>query len=202
MHSWASLTHSYLRSKGYIESFFIAKTTDNPLSNEQLFGTFIGRNRQELYFVLLITASILNEVAHFRVPVFDLTTTFCNQLHRTHAEVITLREGRTLVISMLIISWKNTFIIADNIVFQLSHCMELHACNLLKGCHSLAKSVLGWWCERVSITIKEWAEHTKSRYFWERINECCWETRHNIKVTTSRSYKAEKWRSVHTFTTG
>ena len=126
MQAGARLPRRYLWGEGDIESLAPGQVSDNPFGDNQLVGGLHGGDRQELYLVLLIEQAVLLEVAHLRVSVFDMPACSGDILHALLSEGSHLRIGRTLMIAVLVTGLEVVLSLLDDIIFQLSHSLEVH----------------------------------------------------------------------------
>ena len=126
MQAGARLPRRYLWGEGDIEPLAPCQVPDHPFGDNQLVGSLHGRNGQELYLVLLIEQAVLLEVAHLRVPVFDMPACPGDILHTLLSEGSHLRIGRTLMIAVLVTGLEVVLSLLDDIIFQFSHSLEVH----------------------------------------------------------------------------
>ena len=138
-----SLTCGDLRGKGDVVVVFVSKVADDPLCNHQLIGRLGSLHGQELNLVLLVRYAIEREVTYLRVTILDLTTCLCDVGHALRAELVELGVGCRLVITLLVGGGEETCIGSHNIILQLAHSLELHACDLIKGLARLVECILG-----------------------------------------------------------
>ena len=94
------------------------------------------------------------------------------------------------MVALLVNSRECAVVWSDNVVFQLAHRLELHACNLAESLSSLCQSVLRCALEWLSVLVEEGSEHAESRNFCEWVNESCAVARHYIEVAAAC---ADEW---------
>ena len=76
------------------------------------------------------------------MTILNLSTGLGDILHTTSAELIGFRIGSRLMVAALVLGREHLLVIADDIVFELTHCLELHPCHLRKGDSSLVECML------------------------------------------------------------
>ena len=142
MQTRTCLAGGNLGSKCDVVSQFVCQIADNPLGYHQLVGCILGTYGQELYLVLLVDHSIDSEVAYLGVSVLDLSTGLCYVCHALGTELVELGIGSRFVITLLVSGREHLRVGSDDIVLQLAHGLELHACYLVEGTACLAQGVL------------------------------------------------------------
>ena len=197
----ASLAGSNLRCEGYVVVVFVCQVADNPLGNHQLIGRIGGLHGQELNLVLLVRHAIEREVAHLRVTILDLTTSLCDVSHALRAELVELGVGCRLVITLLVGCGEEACVGSHNIVLQLAHSLELHACDLVEGLACLAKCILGRTLQREAILVKIRAEHCQCRNLSKGVKESGREAGQDVEVAAASFDEGEEARSIDTLTT-
>ena len=90
----------------------------------------------------------------------------------------------------------------NHVVFQFAHRLILHAGHLGESLGSLGQRVLGSTVKRIAVLVEVRAQQGECGYFREWVDESGAETRKHIQVAAAGLNKAEKARTIHTFTIG
>ena len=165
-------------------------------------GSLLHRHGEELDLVLLVVLPVEREVAHLRVSVLDLTASLRDVLHALSAEVAALGIGGRLMVATLILGGEHSLIVADDIVLELAHSLELHACDLLESLGSLMEGMLGRGSQRMAVLVEEGAEHGDRGNLGEGIEEGGAETWQDIEVARPCLYEGEETGAVDALATG
>ncbi len=135
------------------------------------------------------------------MTIFYLSTHLSYIRHTLCTEIVKLSIRSRFMITTLICSLKHSCIRRNNIVFQLTHRLKLHTCDISKCFTRFMQSMFRRTFQWLSVFIEERTKHRKCRYFCKRINKSGTETRHYIQVATPRLYKRKQAGTVHPLST-
>ena len=189
MQSRTCLSCCNFGSKGHIISQLVGKVADNPFGYHQLVGSLLHINRQEFNLVLLIDVAIQCKVSHLGMSILYLPARLGNVRHALSTEFIELGIRSRFMIATLVGCLEYSCIGSYDIVFQLTHCLELHAGYFGKCLACLMKGMLGSALQRFAVLIEEGTQHGQRRYFGKRVNKGRSETGNDVKVTAACFYK-------------
>ncbi len=125
VHTATSLTDDDLRGEGYLETHSPAELEEDPLTELQVLSSFFDGYGEEFNFVLLVVETVSHEVPYFTVAVLDLATALADEAHSLRTEVDLLAEGAHLMVATLVDSFVAIFLLADDVVLELAHSVEL-----------------------------------------------------------------------------
>lgn len=157
--------------EGDVQSVFVGKVSNDPLRQHHLVCRLFRGHRQKLDFVLLIDQTVLLEVAHFRMTVFDLSACLRYVEHTMLAEVVHLGVRCRFVVTSLVDCRIAFVIVGDDVVLQLAHGVELHSSFLTEGLARLAQGVFWRRGERLPVLVEVTAQQTQGWYFGKRVQE-------------------------------
>ena len=136
------------------------------------------------------------------MAILYLATGLGDILHTTSAELIGFRIGSRLMVTALILGREHLLVIADDIVFELTHCLELHTCHLRKGDCCLVERMLWRRLQRMTILIEIGTKHRHSRNLGKRIDESRTEAGQHVEIAASSLDKREEAGTIDTLATG
>ena len=200
--SRAGLPGGDFGSEGHIESFLISKIANDPLGNNQLVGCLTHGNGQEFDFSLFIDQIVLHKIAYFGVAIFDLTSSTGNVVHALHTEIIGFGEGCRFVIRTLVYCRIAFFVGLNDVVFQFSHCFEIHACGLFESACCFDERLFGRRRKGLSVFVEIGTEQAECWDFCKGINKGGGETWYDIEVATTGFDETKKAGAVYTLSTG
>ena len=120
-------------------------------------------------------------------------------VHTFAPEIVQFGKGLALVITLLVAGGEQVGGFGNNIVFKLSHRLELQTCTLFKSLRRPAKR-----CERgalkgIGLAVKEAAQEAKRGNLTERVHERGAVARNHIQIAAARLHKGwEQAGAVHT----
>ena len=192
-----------LGGEGDGDAVLVAQRAHNPLGYHQLVGGIFERGGEELNLVLLIHRVVHAEVAHLAVAVLNQAATFSNQLHRLHAVVLKLAEGRRGMVAALVFGHIALLLGGNDVVLQLAHHLKLHAARrLAEGFARLGQRVFGCHVEGFSVLGVEIAEQVQRGYLGKGIEKCRPEAGYHIQVAAARLEEGKQAAAVHAFAAG
>ena len=141
MQTGTCFSHRNFRSESDVVSILVSKVTDNPFGNHQLVGCLLGTYRQKFDFVLLVYLTVKGEITHFGMSVLNLSAGLCDISHAFGTEFVEFGIRSRLVITTLVGSREHPAVFRNNIIFQLTHSLKLHARYFRKCPASLAQGM-------------------------------------------------------------
>ena len=154
METAACLAARNLGSEGHIETVLVGKVTDDPFGEDELVGCILHVGHQKFNLILLINLIVEGEVAHLGVAVLDQTAHLRDIEHALGAELLKLGEGGRFMITFLVGGEIQLVFVANHIILQFAHGLEIVARNLLKGFDGLAENIFGRIFHRKSVLIE------------------------------------------------
>ena len=202
MQARTRLARSDFRGKGDIEVHLVSQVTDDPFGNGELVGRPFCLDRKELYLVLLVDHTILHEVSHLGMTVFDVSTRLGYVLHALGAELVGLGIGCRLMVAMLVDGGEHPFIGKDDIILQFAHGVKIHTRDLTEGAARLGQRLFRCALEGIAVLVEEGAEHAERGNLGEGVDEGCGVARDDIKVAAVGLDEGEEAGAVDTLTAG
>ena len=199
MHARAGLAFGNLRSESNFVTVTVPQIPDYPFCEHKLIGSLLGRNRKELYLVLLINHRFFGKIPDLVMAILDRSPGRGYAVHALGAEIAEFGERSRLMIAFLVFCRIHAVILCDDIVFQFTHCIKLHARSILECLARLPERILRTAGQRLSVFVEERAEHRYRRDFRKRIDESRTKTREHIQVAASCFDKREQARTIHPF---
>ena len=163
-------------------------------------GSLLHAHGQELNLVLFVHQSVLLEVAHLRVAVFNLSACLRNVLHALLAEEVGLGIGSRLMIAVLVDGGIEFLVLGNHVVFQFAHGLELHACHLGEGARCLGECVLRRTGQQIAVFIEIRAEHAERGNLGKGVYESGAVARQHIEVAAACLDKREEAAAVDALT--
>ena len=106
------------------------------------------------------------------------------------------------MVATLVGGGEDALVVADDVVLQLAHGLELHAGDLAEGLGGLVQRVLGRRLQRVAVLVEVGAEHRHRRNLCKGIDEGRAETGQHVEVAGTSLDEREKTRTVHSLAAG
>ena len=106
------------------------------------------------------------------------------------------------MVATLILGRKYALVVADDIILQLAHGLELHTCHLAESIGSLPQRMLRRRLQRMTVLVEERAEQGHRGNLCKRVEKCRPIARQHVEVAGTCLYEREKAAAIHAFATG
>ena len=133
------------------------------------------------------------------MAVLYLSARLGNILHAASAELVGLGIGSRLVIAALVLSGEDALVVADDIILQFAHGLELHARHLGESLSSLVEGMLGRTLERVAVLVEIRAEQRDGGNLGKGVDECRAESGQDVEVAGACLDEREEAGAVDAF---
>ena len=185
--------------KSHGNPIFVGQRAQYPFGNHQLIGGFLKIGGHKLNFVLLIQFSVLRKIAHFGVSVFNQAAGLSHGGHGFGAQMFPFGKRVGFVISFLVNSSEDILLVADDVIFQLTHYIEGKSGFVLECLMCFAQNVLGRTFERFAILVVVRAENVERRHIRKRVYKGSAVAGHHVEVARSGLNKRKEAGAIHPF---
>ena len=135
------------------------------------------------------------------MAVLNLAASLGDILHALGAEFAALGIGAALVVAALVDGREHLVVAEDDVVLQLAHGVELHACNLAECLAGLVQRVLRTALQRITVLVEVAAQKTQGGNLGKRVDKrgvVAWK---HIQVAAARLDEREQAAAVNALAT-